>query len=425
MTRSTAIALHPSVNVSGGFARAGGSLAGYAAPAHAATRAGTEPSSEERAAMAAVIADAIAQQDLVVRSVPGRGGVLLAAASPLAPADRTSSGMVAAVAVEALPSMSAATDPTNLAAAAGLVASFTVVIGFALVTVRDLQRSVQAIEQGLQVWTAHDRAMPAPATPELARIAVAINAVARQSLTRREHELALERELQQQEHLAALGRLVAAVAHEVRNPLAAMKLKIQMAERAGYPVERFASTSRVIVEEIDRLDQLVRRLLELGRPAIARRTAVNLRQLVGDRLALQGERMALQQVDLAMEDDDEPAWIEADPGRLAQVFDNVIQNALEAMPDGGQLTVTCDVTAGPRAEQRARVSFADTGPGVPPDDRARVFEPFFSARDGGTGLGLAIAREIVEAHGGHLVIVDAAGIGATFRLDFPLGDPPA
>jgi signal transduction histidine kinase len=128
-------------------------------------------------------------------------------------------------------------------------------------------------------------------------------------------------------------------------------------------------------------------------------------------------------VELSIDGADRPVWVSADPDRLAQVFDNVMQNALEAMPDGGVLSVACEVSASPQVERRVQVSFADSGPGVPPDDRARVFEPFFTGRDTGTGLGLAIAREIVEAHGGHLVVSDAAGVGATFSIDLPLGDP--
>lgn len=417
LTRSSAIALHPLADVAGGFVRRDGALVGYAFPARAGTPPGTQPSDDARAALGQMITAALAQQSPVVRTTFGQGSLTIAAAAPLGARQAEESGLVAAVAVKSLRSMSAATDPTNLLAAAGLVVIVGLVIGFGLFTIREVQRGVRAIESGLDTWTTLDEPMPAPSMPEFARIAGAINAVALQSRDRRERELALERQLHQQEHLAALGRVVAAVAHEVRNPLAAMKLKAQMAARAGYSAERFGDTTRVIVEEIDRLDRLVRRLLELGHPPLVRRAPVDLCEIVRDRLALMREQLTKQGVDVVVDDPSGGLWIDADADRLAQVFDNVLQNAFEAMPRSGRLTVTYGKDA---PGVRAIVSLHDTGPGVLARDRGHLFEPFYSRRDGGTGLGLAIAREIVEAHGGHIVVEDTVSPGATFRMDFPL-----
>lgn len=419
LTRSAAIALHPFPDLAGGYAQTDGTLVGYVFPGRAGTPAATQISPSARAAADRAILDARGQQDLVVHRVPGADGLMIIAASPVSTIDAASSGVVATVAIETLSSLSAATDVVNLLAAAGLISSVALVIGFGFATLRDLQTGVRTIEDGLDNRTAHDEPMSLPPTPELSRIAVAVNAVAERSRTRREREQALERELRHQEHLASLGRIVAAVAHEVRNPLASMKLKVQMAERSGYPVDRFAPTARVISEEIDRLDGLVRRLLELGRPPSVQRDSRDLFGLLGERLALMAERFERQQIDVKTTWPPQGVRITADAERLTQVIDNVLQNALEAMPAGGQLTVVCAPTSEAAADG-VTLSFSDTGPGVAPEDQGLVFEPFYTRREGGTGLGLAIAREIVEAHGGRISLAAAPGHGAQVSIELPL-----
>jgi two-component system sensor histidine kinase HydH len=425
VTRSSAIALHPFPNVAGGFAQTDGTLIGYVFPARAGTPAATQLSPAARAAIDHVVADARAQQDLVVHRVPGSDGLMIVAASPVSVSDAASSGVAATVAIDTLSSLSAATDPVNLLAAVGLISSVVLVIGFAIATLRDLQTGVRTIEYGLDDRTARDEAMALPPTPELARISAAINIVAERSRTRREREHTLERELRHQEHLAALGRVVAAVAHEVRNPLASMKLKVQMAERAGYPADRFEPTAQVITEEIDRLDGLVRRLLELGRTPGVHRSPVDLCTLLRDRLALMRERFERQRIHVTTECPSQGVRIAADADRLTQVIDNVLQNALEAMPAGGLLTVVCDSASETGAARRVTLSFNDTGVGVPSEDQGLVFEPFYTRRDGGTGLGLAIAREVVEAHGGRISLTGASGQGAQVSIELPVGEASA
>jgi two-component system sensor histidine kinase HydH len=111
--------------------------------------------------------------------------------------------------------------------------------------------------------------------------------------------------------------------------------------------------------------------------------------------------------------------IEGDDERLAQVLDNLIQNALSAMPDGGRLAIGCQATASEDGLAMARLTVEDTGRGIPAEDHERIFEPFFTGRETGTGLGLAIARELVEAHGGRISFVNREGRGALFLIELP------
>jgi len=119
----------------------------------------------------------------------------------------------------------------------------------------------------------------------------------------------------------------------------------------------------------------------------------------------------------------EPIIIEGDENRLSQVVDNVIQNAIDAMPDGGQLTINCDSVWRDDQSLWAAVTFADSGHGIPEADQENIFEPFHTGRANGTGLGLSIARAIVEEHGGRLSFVNNADRGTSFVIELPGSSP--
>jgi len=298
--------------------------------------------------------------------------------------------------------------------------SILAVSGLALLTVRDLRSGVTGIEAGLAGLTTDlNREISPPSTAELARIAAAINELAATLRTNIARRAELEQELAQSERLSALGRVVAGVAHEVRNPLAAIKLKVQMARRSSYAPEKLPETFSVVEAEIERLDTLVRRLLELGGNQPLEHVAVDVCELVRGRAAFFADIAARAGVVIAT---DAPAsiMIEGDGNRLAQVVDNIMQNALDAMPDGGRLTIACNTFKAPDGPSYARLHFEDTGRGIRPADQEHIFEPFHTGRDTGTGLGLAIARAIIEEHGGRLSFVSREGSGAAFVIELPL-----
>jgi signal transduction histidine kinase len=320
--------------------------------------------------------------------------------------------------MQRLSRLSGVSDWPNLAALLALALSILAVSGLALITVRDLRTGVTNIEAGLAGLTMDlDRSVSPPDTLELARIATAINELAGTLRANIARQAELEQQLAQRERLSALGRVVAGVAHEVRNPLAAIKLKVQLARRASYASEKLDETFNVVTAEIERLDTLVRRLLELGDQQKLERAPVDLGELVSRRVSFFTD--VAKRANVVIETQENYGIvIEGDENRLGQVVDNIIQNALDAMSDGGRLTIICQTFKGPDASF-ARLIFDDSGPGIQQADQEHIFEPFHTGRDSGTGLGLAIARAIVEEHGGRLGFVSSDGNGASFVIELP------
>ncbi|VTR97055.1 sensor protein : Histidine kinase OS=Singulisphaera acidiphila (strain ATCC BAA-1392 / DSM 18658 / VKM B-2454 / MOB10) GN=Sinac_2375 PE=4 SV=1: HisKA: HATPase_c [Gemmata massiliana] len=227
---------------------------------------------------------------------------------------------------------------------------------------------------------------------------------------------ALGDELRRAEHLAVLGRLLAGVAHEVRNPLAAIRSTVQLWERL--PVQaRTPESLAAVVGSVDRLNELVGRLLLFARAGHEGHRPVDVNAVTAEVLEL--VRAGAESQGVAIEPDFAPNLppVSGAAQAIGQVVLNLVTNALIAMPAGGRLTCRTRVLPGNRVE----LVVDDTGPGVPSEARDRIFEPFFTTRSGGTGLGLALCREVARQHGGDVTCDPAAGAGATFRLTLPIG----
>ncbi|MBN9118102.1 MAG: hypothetical protein J0I06_02880 [Planctomycetes bacterium] len=225
---------------------------------------------------------------------------------------------------------------------------------------------------------------------------------------------ALGDELRKAEHLATLGRLLAGVAHEVRNPLTAIRSTVQLWERL--PAEaRTPESLAAVVGSVDRLNELVGRLLLFARAGHEVRRPVDLNAVVAETLELVRARADAQGV--AVESDLTPGLppVSGAAQAVGQVVLNIVTNALQAMPGGGRLTCRTQLLPGGRVE----LLVSDTGPGVPTDARDRIFEPFFTTRTDGTGLGLALCREVARQHGGDVTLATSPGPGASFRLTLP------
>jgi len=297
----------------------------------------------------------------------------------------------------------------------GLLLIFVVgLAGFSFLTWRDWQRGMTLIEKGMrQIPDDLSQRVVAPPMPELEKISDSINDLAADLETNLSRQKELEQSLIRNEKLAALGRVVAGVAHEVRNPLASMKLKIQLAERNKSDADKLEKTFNVLREEIDRLDNLVKKLLEVSRPAKLNLSKISVAELLGQRTLLFAEKSAAQNVRINFHKPNEKAEIFADRERLTQVFDNLFNNSLEAMPNGGKLEISLEKKA-----KNYRIKFADDGKGFNEVEREQLFEPFFTTKDNGTGLGLTISREIVEAHDGSLSLENTE-TGAVFVVELP------
>jgi two-component system sensor histidine kinase HydH len=223
-----------------------------------------------------------------------------------------------------------------------------------------------------------------------------------------------DREAQRAERLAAVGRLAAGVAHEIRNPLTSIKMLLQSAMEGGASLER--SDLEIAESEIVRIERSLQTFMDFARPPALERRNVELGDLLRRTAALVRGRAERQGVAVRVKVP-EPANLFADPEQLQQVFVNIALNALDAMPGGGTLLAGVRRSGG-----SAVAAFTDTGPGLSADIIGRLFEPFASTRSTGMGLGLAISRRIVESHGGSIRAssVDPPGRGTMFEVELPL-----
>jgi two-component system sensor histidine kinase HydH len=222
--------------------------------------------------------------------------------------------------------------------------------------------------------------------------------------------------LQQADRLRGAGELAAAMAHEVRNPLASISGAAERLRRGDLPDAERAELLDIVRREADRLEGVVREFLAYARPAPLTRVPTDPLALVRETATLVAATARRRGIDVvvAPEGDGAPALVAMDPARVKQALLNLLLNAVQASPDGSPVTVA--VRSGPGGIE-FRVT--DRGAGVPPAAAARLFEPFVTTKPGGTGLGLPVARQIAEAHGGRLSLEPAEGGGTTARLALP------
>lgn len=228
---------------------------------------------------------------------------------------------------------------------------------------------------------------------------------------------ALEAEVARRQRLATLGDMAAGVSHEIRNPLNAISMGLQRLHAEFRPTterEEFDRVLALVSGEVRRLNGLVEEFLTLARPPVLKRERLRVADLVDETVALIEPEARRTGVGLERRVPDDLPPLTADRDRLKQVLLNLARNALEAMPDGGKLGL--EAAATPRV---LTLAVTDSGPGLSPEARTRLFEPYYTTKARGLGLGLAIARQIVEAHGGAIDVEPAAGGGSRFRVTLP------
>ena len=228
-------------------------------------------------------------------------------------------------------------------------------------------------------------------------------------------EIRMEEEFRRMGELAAVGQLAASIAHELRNPLSSIKGAAQFLQKEYEDHSSIVEFLSIIIEEVNGLNKLTTEFLDFARPVRLELKRVSINAVVQKTLQLMSVHITDNNVVVKELLSSSLPTIEADPQQLEQVLKNIFINALQAMPDGGVLTVE----TGSAASGGVWVSVTDTGIGIPPDKIDRIFEPFVTTKTKGTGLGLSVVRKIVENHGGTIEVVSEVGKGSTFKIILP------
>lgn len=217
------------------------------------------------------------------------------------------------------------------------------------------------------------------------------------------------------EKLAAAGRLTASIAHEINNPLQAVQNCLHLAERDDLAPSKREEYLGLANIELDRLMSTVQRMLSFYRPGGVDPQRVDVAGLLKHVISLLASQLEQRGIRVTTGFSSKLPIILAVSSQLEQVFLNIALNAYDAMPEGGELRISARPV-----RDMAEIIFQDTGPGIPVEERARIFEPFVSTRKSGTGLGLSVSYGIIAAHGGSLDLVSGRGKGACFRITLPV-----
>ncbi len=223
-----------------------------------------------------------------------------------------------------------------------------------------------------------------------------------------------DRQIMQSEKMASLGELAAGIAHEIRNPLAIISGSAETMKKQG-DKETKEEMVNYIMEETDRINAMITNFLDYAKPKEPQFVRCNIVEVVEKSIRLISPQAKTHNVEVVREFPQKARYIEADPELIQHAFMNIELNALEAMGQGGVLRINVIHNQG----GRVLVKFSDTGKGISPEISRKVFNPFFTTKEGGTGLGLSIAHTIVESHGGVITNVAHGGGGTTFSITLP------
>ena len=224
-----------------------------------------------------------------------------------------------------------------------------------------------------------------------------------------------EEQLRRADRLSALGELSAGMAHEIRNPLGSIRGTAEILREGIDKDDKRFEFAEILVKEVDRLEGVVRDFLNFARPTDQQLKSVPVCEALHEVVTLARQQAIKSNVDVILETDDSKKMVAGDFEQYKQAFLNLVLNALQAMPDGGTLDIGCR-----KQDGKLRITFTDSGPGIPEELQDRIFNPFYTTRSEGTGLGLAITHRIIDGHGGKLFVESVPGEGATFVVELPL-----
>jgi two-component system sensor histidine kinase HydH len=293
----------------------------------------------------------------------------------------------------------------SLAAVAGLLSLFVAVL-----VSRRIARPVRALTKGLRAVASGDfqaRVREEAGGRELDELARGFNVMAEQL----ERLKSMENEMRKRQQFAALGEAAAVIAHEIRNPLGIIRTSSEVVRMKSSLAPSEDRLIGFVLEEVERIDRLVQDILDYVRPREPRRESVDLRDVVARVVDMARPALATKSIADVVTTSNGPLPIEGDPDRLHQALLNLVLNAMDAMPDGGELKIAAAADG-----DRITIAVQDSGIGMTEDVRRRIFDPFFTTKARGTGLGLAKVQSIIEEHGGAIACDSVLSRGATFTI---------
>jgi len=295
------------------------------------------------------------------------------------------------------------------------------------VLARRMARPIQALMQGVAAVGRGEFGRPIEVTShdELGQLSNAFN----EMIAQLAHVRDLEERLRRADRLAALGTMAAGIAHDIRNPLTSILIFSQLMSLHHDDPDVREKFNRVVPRELERVQAVIEDMMELARPANMHREPVNLNELLTQVLELYEGQASGQSIKIAREYERDLAFCMADRKRLHRSFSNIVSNAIQAMPSGGDLILrTRQVPsmvfphsglADAQPESAIQVTISDTGQGIPADRLSRIFDPFFTTKEKGMGLGMAITHRIIEDHKGTIDVQSEEGLGTTFTVYLP------
>lgn len=234
-------------------------------------------------------------------------------------------------------------------------------------------------------------------------------------------EKAMQSQLMQAEKLAGIGRLAASLAHEINNPLQALQGCLDLVQANPNNLEKQQRYLGIAKSEVERLSVMVQRMLDFYRPSKGVRGAMDIKALLDEVLALSDKRLQHARVNKRIQWDGQIPILYGVANQIKQVFLNLILNATDAMPNGGEIFIHGQVV---EPGKQFRVDFCDSGAGIAPEHIDKVFEPFYTTKPTGTGLGLGISHTIIMSHGGRLTVESSVGKGTTMSVWLPIQPTP-
>lgn len=405
-------ALEAFKGVEGGVWQAGTGSLSYAFPSYEGSGVKTDLPQAEEPTIRQVAETTVSSNRPVAWKREGTSQILLIQGCPFADkSGRAAWTMMRVVNVAERPFLLVAT---------GLSLLLVVLLGSAALLGRVLWRwslRLRAIEKALAAGSQDLPLLAVTGQRDLDRIVHAINGAGAAASDARRSSERLQKQVAAAERLAALGRVAAGVAHEIRNPITAMRLKAENALAEPGDPSRARNALSVVVDQVARMEQLLQNLLRSVQSSKVDRQEVSaIRDFLSQRISLFAEQAGKRKITLEAPAE-LPCPLFLDASQIGRAVDNLLLNAIQNSADGTTIAVRARAT-----DDRVAIAVEDHGFGVPDDVRDHLFEPFATGRAEGTGLGLAIVREIAEAHGGQ-VLLEHRDDGTTFTIDLPCGAP--